>query len=69
MLDPLDYAKFIELASLLGPKAFTCGKIHPHYKLICNVQLKPASNPKGPEISCNWPEEEFVRPLGVKQQP
>jgi hypothetical protein len=31
MLDPLNYARFIELAWLLGPKAFTYGKIGPHY--------------------------------------
>jgi hypothetical protein len=34
MLDPLDYARFIESAYLLGPKAFTYGKIGPRYNLI-----------------------------------
>jgi hypothetical protein len=34
MLDPLDYARFIESAKLLGPKAFTSGKFGPHYNVI-----------------------------------
>jgi hypothetical protein len=34
MLDPLDYAKFIELAWFLGPKASAYGKFDPHYNLI-----------------------------------
>jgi hypothetical protein len=35
MLDPLDYAWFIELVWLLGPiKAFTFGKIGPCYNLV-----------------------------------
>jgi hypothetical protein len=29
MQDPLNYARFIELAWLLGPKAFSYGKIAP----------------------------------------
>jgi hypothetical protein len=37
ILDPLDYASFIESAELLGPKAFTYGKIAPHYNLIICV--------------------------------
>ena len=32
MLDPLDYAKFIESTWLLSHKAFTYGKIGPHLK-------------------------------------
>jgi hypothetical protein len=39
MQDPLGYARFNELASLLGPKTFTYGKIDPCYNLI---------------IMCNW---------------
>jgi hypothetical protein len=31
------YARFIESAWLLGPKAFTYEKIGPRYNLICNV--------------------------------
>jgi hypothetical protein len=34
MLDPLDYAIFIEYAKVLGPKAFTYEKIGPHRDLI-----------------------------------
>jgi hypothetical protein len=37
MLDPLDRARlynFIELAWFLGPKAFTYGKLAPHYNRI-----------------------------------
>ena len=34
MLDPLDYTRIIESACLLGPKAFTYGKIGPYYNLI-----------------------------------
>jgi hypothetical protein len=30
----LDYARFIESAWLLGPRAFTYGKIGPRYNLI-----------------------------------
>jgi len=34
MLHPLDYARFIELAGLLGPKAFAYGKIGTRYDLV-----------------------------------
>jgi hypothetical protein len=34
MLNLLDYARFIESAYLLGPKAFTYEKIGPRYNLI-----------------------------------
>jgi len=34
LLDPLDYARFIELAWVLGPKAFTYGKINPRCNLL-----------------------------------
>jgi hypothetical protein len=34
MLDPFDYARFMEPASLLGPKAFTHGKIVTKHEVI-----------------------------------
>jgi hypothetical protein len=44
MLDPLDYARFIESAWLLGPKAFTYGKIDPHYNLRAALHLEAGPN-------------------------
>jgi hypothetical protein len=55
MLDPLDYAKFFELAWLLDLEAFTYGKIGPQYNFIV--------------MSCNWPQGELARPLGVTKRP
>jgi hypothetical protein len=57
------YARFIESASLLGPKAFTYGEIGPRYNLI----MRLVSNPKGAEVSCNRLQGELAWPLGVKQ--
>ena len=53
MLDPLDYARFIESAQLLGLEIFTYEKIDPRYNLIimCSEAWPPTQ--KKPEISCN----------------
>jgi hypothetical protein len=44
MLDPLDYARFIESAWLLDPKAFTYGKIGPPYNLRAALHLEAWAN-------------------------